>query len=351
MVLFNVVSTVAGNPGTGKTTSTRNLTKSAIIYNVENKELPFPKKQNGPTNYPVTHPTKMLLHLPRVMLRPDIETIVLDSFSDTVDFFKHKTTYEDKKTGFDIYRGYNEMIFALFQLFKNLPNKYVFAFGHSETFDTPEGKVAYLKVDGNMYAKAVEKFAVVAFHTHKGKVTDAEGKSKFNYSFEYDSADYCTKAPMGMFEGEVQNDLDLVVKRYQEYWGHPTRSQKILAYQDVKYREEIMDRMEKIKNMYVGPLKIDEQLVTIAFNEAYATLEDIIKKVVMPEVKRHMSGAVAVEKPQAQSAPGPQPVTQQAPSRQPAPAPVPQPQFASPALGIPAPGMSISAVDEVLNSI
>ena len=44
---FNVVTTIAGDTGSGKTSSMRNLGKNAILYNVEQKELPFPQKQNG----------------------------------------------------------------------------------------------------------------------------------------------------------------------------------------------------------------------------------------------------------------------------------------------------------------
>lgn len=368
-IFSSVVTTVAGNPGTGKTTSTRNMGKSAIIYNVENKELPYPKTPHSPLNYPVTHPTKMLLHLPSVMLRPDVENVVLDSFSDTVDFFKHKTTYEDKKTGFDIYRGYNEMIFALFQLFKNLPNKYVFVLAHSEDFDMPDGKMAFVKVDGNMYQKQVEKFAVVALHTHKSRVQGEDGKNRFNYTFEYDSADYCTKAPMNLFDGELPNDLAVVAERYQKFWGHPNKLEKILAYQNQAYRDEIMDRMNQIKVMYTGPLKIDPTLVEDAFNKAYATLPSILEKVVKPAIAKAQSGAVAVAQPaaaqpapQATAQPAPQAVPQQPqPAAQPSPTATPSPgPTAPPAQPAPAPvhavpgivpGQSISAVEEVLSGL
>src|SRR5690606_30024977 len=141
------VSTVAGPPGVGKTSSMRNLDSSAILYNVEQKELPFPKKKNQIVDKRISHPVEMFLHLPKIMIRPDVYIICLDSFSHTVNYFKFKTQYEDMKAGFDIYRGYNDMIFAMFELFKKMMNKYVFVLAHSETFDEATGKKDYIMVD------------------------------------------------------------------------------------------------------------------------------------------------------------------------------------------------------------
>ncbi len=377
--MFNVVTTVAGSSGAGKTSSMRNLDNSAILYNVEQKELPFPKKQNQIADKRITHPVEMMLHLPKVMIRPDITTICLDSFSHTVNYFKFKTQYEDEKKGFDIYRGYNDMIFAMFELFKKMMNKYVFVLAHAEEFDEPNGKKSYIQVDGNVYKKTVEQFAVVSFHATKIKVTDEHGRPKAKHILEYESFDAATKAPMLMFDGDVDNDLSLVVNRYREFWNHPTKEQMICKYTDESFTSELLRRMEEMKLFYKGPLNIDPKRVDAAFQEAYDSIPAIMSKIVLPTIKRLEGGltnvhptavvpeAVApvvsapVIQPMAQAQPAQVDPKQVAPPIQPVPvavAPVVVTPLSQPVvqqnysgIALPTPGMSISAIDELANSI
>lgn len=360
---FNVVTTIAGDAGAGKTTSMRNLGRNALLYNVEQKELPFPQKQNGIIDKKIGHPTEMFLHIPMVMLRPDIDTIVLDSFSHTVNYFKFKTQYEDKKGGYDIYRGYNDMIYALFELCKKMMNKYIYVLAHAESFDMPDGtKQAFIKVDGKMYEKCVEQFAIIALSAQKQKVMVEGGKQKHRYVFEADSFTATTKAPMGMFEGDMDNDIQAVQEQTAKFWNHPNRAERILLYTNEAYTTELIKRMEDMKPFFKGPLNLDGAMVDKAFNDAYNSIPAIMDKIVRPTAEK-LTGqkpatVIQVEQPVQQQQPAQQAEPAQQVPQQPAPqatAPAPvqqaQPSAQSPAPGgLPTPGQSISAVDALINS-
>jgi hypothetical protein len=359
--MFNVVTTVAGDTGEGKTTSMRNLGKNAILYNVEQKALPFPTKQNQIFDKKITHPNEMFFHLPKIMIRPDMDTICLDSFSHTVNYFKFKTEFEDLKKGFDIYKGYNGMIFAMFELFKKLMNKYVFILAHAEKFDQPDGsKKSFIKVDGKVYENTVEQFAIVALVAKKVKYTDETGKPKAKHIFEYEGFDNSVKAPMEMFSGELDNDLNLVVNRYKTFWKLPSSDEVVMMYLNEKHTAELLRRMEEMKAFYKGPLNLDPLSVDRAFDEAYASIPEIMEKIVLPTAQRVQGGLsnvhptatvptqTATPTPAAEVKPQ---VAQASPSPAPA-SPAPQAVVPSgPAPGIPQPGQSLSAIDQLAQSI
>ena len=141
---------LVGSSGRGRTYSFRNMDREKTLFiNVENKPLPFKgrfKHQVVPYNC-----AEVLKALVDGSKNPDIDCIVVDSFSAYVDMLMSEA--RATKRGFDVFNYYNENI-GKFNDYMKRVKKEVFVTGHYEIITDEIGgnKERRLKVKGEFFA-------------------------------------------------------------------------------------------------------------------------------------------------------------------------------------------------------
>lgn len=137
---------LVGASGRGKTYSFRNMDKERTLFiNVENKPLPF--KGNFKYHVVPSTPAEVLKALMEGSKNPDIDCIVVDSFSAYVDMLMAEA--RATKRGFDVFNYYNENI-GLFNTYVKKVRKEVFVTAHYEIITDELGgtKERRVKVKG-----------------------------------------------------------------------------------------------------------------------------------------------------------------------------------------------------------
>lgn len=126
--MFKYKVLLIGASGRGKTYSFRNMDKEHTAYlNIENKPLPF----KGNFKYAVVpaNSTDVLNRIVMAGQNPDIQTIIIDSFSAYADMLILEA--RSTKVGYDIWNHYNEYIGKLNDYIKKV-DKEVFVTAHYE---------------------------------------------------------------------------------------------------------------------------------------------------------------------------------------------------------------------------
>lgn len=219
---------IVGAPGSGKSTSTRNMGKDTFIINVYKSELPYkgfktkfpPVESLPPTkgNYIETKDVKSILKIIEYISskRPDIKNIVLD---DTQYIFADEFMEKADQKGYQKFTDIGKHIWQVARSFKNLREDMVLYFmWHPEETTAPDG-TRYMK------AKTVGKL-IDNYLTLEGMFTVVLFAEvirigpKHEYSFIHQSDGTTTaKAPMDMFpEGPMPNDLVKVRQALEEYY-------------------------------------------------------------------------------------------------------------------------------------
>jgi len=184
-----------GESGGGKTYSFRNMNrKTTLFINVENKPLPF-KGSFENTAIPST-PQDVLTFLQKGSSNPNIDCIILDSFSAYIDLLLLQA--RATKTGFEIWSYYNEQIGKLNDYIKKV-QKPVFVVAHYEVLTDEVGgmKKKRAKVKGNEWSGFIEKDYTIVIYA-ESKVEFGETKAKHFFTLQADGIN-SAKTPPDIF--------------------------------------------------------------------------------------------------------------------------------------------------------
>lgn len=194
---------VMGESGSGKSTSLRNFEPDEIgIFNVAGKPLPFQKKM------PVFN-TDDYRTIQGGLLKSERKTFVIDDSQYLLAFELFDRAAEkgyDKFTTMAV--NFRNLISFVV---KKLPSDVIVYFLHHVEI-TDMGKVR-AKTIGKMLN---EKLTLEGLFSVVLLSQADEGRYKFITQSDGNST---AKSPIGMFEGEIDNDLKFVDETIRTYWG------------------------------------------------------------------------------------------------------------------------------------
>jgi len=206
-------------PGAGKTYSTRNLPRDTTGFiNVEAKPLPF----RGTFKHMVI-PEKfqdILEKIAEFSRSPEITTVVLDSFSATMELAFKELRQQGLK-GYDIWSAYNDRVSTLLDYIKRC-KKDLAVIGHYEILNVEDSAERRLKVLGKAWEGWVEKeFTVVLFGEHL-RPDDKGGKGEFTFWVSKPGTPAkCPPEVLGDDVLRMPNDLALFYNHLYKFLGIP----------------------------------------------------------------------------------------------------------------------------------
>ena len=195
---------VLGNPGTGKTTSLRNLKKEDVSYiTATGKELPF----RSPIQ-PVTAKTMDEVH--KMVLAAKKPIVVIDDVNYL--FTKEVFGASEKEDKWNVYDKISKDFYKIVQAILNKDTEQNFyLFGHLEN---PEESLLQLKTLGQATRKNnnPEGWTNIVFESTVNDVDE--------FVFKVKTDGKGVKSPMKMFEDdEVENDLKIVNDKINKYYN------------------------------------------------------------------------------------------------------------------------------------
>lgn len=193
---------ILGNPGTGKSSSLRNLTKAEATYvTVTGKELPFktnltPVKVNN------------MEEIRKIVVVSKKQIVVIDDINYA--FTKEVFGADEKKDKWDVYDKISKEFYQIIKsILDKQTNQNFYLFGHLEGGDS---KTLELKTLGQATRKNnnPEGWTNIVFES-------AVELDDFVFRVKTDGNG--VKSPMDMFEGEtIENDLKLVNDKINAYY-------------------------------------------------------------------------------------------------------------------------------------
>lgn len=219
---------IIGESGTGKSTSIKNLDKTRTsILNTEKKVLPFKNANEFVNNKMLDDAIALEDNLTKAIKDPNIDNVVIESFhrysSMTLDLAKKINP--NPKNGYEPYNIYYARICQNFLTpILKAENKFIFIFAFPEIFkvENPNGssrskyQAAY---HGKLFEKdgGLEGFFSIVLYT---SVVIPVGSNKGEYTFTSTNDGMNTaKAPEGMFESKIPNDLNIVKQKMNTYYN------------------------------------------------------------------------------------------------------------------------------------
>jgi len=210
---------ICGPSGTGKSSSLRNLNpdKTAIL-NVEQKALPFKEANKFILNIGIPTLDDYNKSFDRALSSDKVDFIVHESFTAITESIYRDLGKRGLK-GFDLWGEYNKEIDRILHKSKT-SNKYNIFLGIDEfaTNELTGVQERYVKVQGNVWRKSVEKeFVIVAYtEVNTNEENNLEHRFITNRCQGYTSIS--AKSPMGMLEPFMPNDLNLLIQKIEEYY-------------------------------------------------------------------------------------------------------------------------------------
>jgi hypothetical protein len=217
---------IIGEPGSGKSTSLRNLDpKSTFIIKPNNKPLPFKgssKVYNTENKNVARITTFNALERALKTINKDqthIKTIVVEDISH---YFNYRTMADSKKQGFQKWDDLAVDTYNAFlageqdELFRD--DLTIVLIGHvQESTDSNGVRVMNLYTPGKLLESKVKIPSYVTYQLY-ADVEIKEGKPYYFFLTNKDGSGKEAKTPMGLFEDlQIDNDLAVVLEAINNY--------------------------------------------------------------------------------------------------------------------------------------
>ena len=193
---------VLGNPGTGKSSSLRNLSKEDASYiTVTGKELPFRTTIKSV-------PVKTMNQVKQMVLKSTKPIVVIDDVNYL--FTREVFAADSKKNPFEVYDALSKDFYHLVEAILNKQTEQNFyLFGHLED---PDSSTKALKTLGQATRKNnnPEGWTNIVFES----VVDLD---EFVFKVKTDGSG--VKSPLDMFEdSQIENDLKIINEKINAYY-------------------------------------------------------------------------------------------------------------------------------------
>lgn len=229
---------VCGESSTGKSVSLSNLSNVLYLNCESGKKLPF--KPKAFKEVTITDPYQVYEAFDWAETQDEIQTIVIDGLNYLMDMYEsvHVLTAANTMQGWSNYAQY----------FKNLMQKYVASSSkaiiftaHTKSALNEKAMVMETKVPikGSLANQGLESYFSCIVSTKKMTIddladydndlltfTEREKNLGFKYVFQTqitkDTVNERMRSPMGLFDDKetfINNDVTLVLKRLEEYYG------------------------------------------------------------------------------------------------------------------------------------
>lgn len=220
---------ILGKSGAGKSSSIKGLNpKETVIINTLKKRLPF-KGSNAMYNsenknlFNVDDYSTIITYLQAVDSKaPHVKNIVLD---DVIYTMRKEYFRRAKESGYTKYTELAAHFQQIISTCENLrDNLNVFFILHSEDI-VSDGTITGYKVStiGKLLDSQYNPVEVVPIVLYAAIQYDEKGTPSYGFythAFKEGSVEVLAKSPAGMFEEDfIPNDLGLVVKAMDEYYG------------------------------------------------------------------------------------------------------------------------------------
>ena len=226
--MANIVM-LLGKSGTGKSTSVKGLDpKETVVINVLGKRLPFKGSQglyNAQSNnlFHRDDYQSIITLLGQIdKSAPHVKNVIID---DMIYVMRKEYFKRAKETGYGKYtelaQHFQQMVSTCEGLRGDLN---VFFILHSEDIQSDKTTTGYkVSTVGNLVDNQYNPLEVVPMVLYSSVVYDDKGQAKYGFythRFKEGTVEIPAKTPDGMFEEDfIANDLGLVVKAMNEYYG------------------------------------------------------------------------------------------------------------------------------------
>lgn len=218
-----------GKSGTGKSTSVKGLDpKETVVINVLGKRLPFKGSQGlyNPQSNNLFHRDdyqSIITLLGQIdKSAPHVKNVIID---DMIYVMRKEYFKRTKETGYGKYtelaQHFQQMVSTCEGLRGDLN---VFFILHSEDIQSDKTTTGYkVSTVGNLVDNQYNPLEVVPMVLYSSVVYDDKGQAKYGFythRFKEGTVEIPAKTPDGMFDEDfIPNDLGLVVKAMNEYYG------------------------------------------------------------------------------------------------------------------------------------
>ena len=234
------IALVMGPPSHGKSMSLRNLKnpERKIVFNTDRKNLPFKSKFR---NVNINDPYEILSYMDEIAKQPDdvVDTIIIDTITFLMDMYE--TKYVVSATNTQSAWGQYGQFFKQVMDKALASNKTVIVLAHEKKVMNDSEMVLETKVPvkGAVGHTGVEAFFEVVLSAKKKAISKLEHLDKtpllqnddedglgmmyvFQTKLDKDTLQERMRSPLGMWKKEeifINNDLQLVIDRLNEYYG------------------------------------------------------------------------------------------------------------------------------------